>query len=274
MGRIRHTGGHSSILTAKRGPRPPAYDPPPFQPLNVLPQLDLNALVGGNSGFVLRPDGRRLYVIRPSFDDIAEIELTVPGLISSGVLIDSYPLASISTGEGLWFRPNGLSLYVTDVAGALIFQYNLSSPWDLSTLTTPAASKAVSPQNTAPAGLVIKPDGTKLLMVGRGGSQRVYEYTLSTPWLISTATYTGVNSFLSPEYGLAVSPDGTQLFHPRSSESSISHYALGTPWAVGGTNTAINRMFATNPRWLFYSDDGKVLYIKDNVGVIRQFGGV
>ena len=61
-----------------------------------------------------------------------------------------------------------------------VYQYTLSTPWDLSTASYDSVSFSVTSQDTTPVGIAFKSDGSKMYVVGvTNGS--VYQYTLSTP---------------------------------------------------------------------------------------------
>ena len=79
-----------------------------------------------------------------------------------------------------------------------IYQYTLSQPWNTSTATWdgPTTNLSVSAQDTVPLGLFFKPDGTKIYLTGNT-NDRVYQYTLSKPWNLSTATWDGSNSIFN-----------------------------------------------------------------------------
>jgi len=56
----------------------------------------------------------------------------------------------------------------------------------INTATYASLSKSVSAQEATPYGLAFSPDGTKMYIVGQT-NDTVYQYTLSTPWNVSTA---------------------------------------------------------------------------------------
>ncbi|KNY16758.1 hypothetical protein AKG11_10380 [Shinella sp. SUS2] len=271
MPRIRHIGGHGSILTAKGG-KGAAYEGAAWTPRALIPRFNVFGVVNNARGICVKPDGTRFYVLLSTDDTIHEFRLAKKWRVDSAVYVGSAVLGTMGTAVNLAFKPDGTAVYVTDsVASAAIRQYSLSTPWDLSTLSY-VGVKLVNSQSTSPGGMAFKPDGTKLML--QGGSN-IYEYTLSTPWLVSTATYVGSSGFLSPGYSVALSPDGTRLFHDRGANGTIADYTLGNPWSVGGTNTANNPVLSVGGiQSFFYREDGKALYAMDINGYLNQFGGV
>ena len=87
--------------------------------------------------------------------------------------------------------------------------------WDISTATYDNVSFSVSGQDTNPFGITFKPDGTKMYMVGYT-NDRVYQYTLSTPWVVSSATYDSVSFLVSGQdtnpIDITFKPDGTKMY--------------------------------------------------------------
>lgn len=78
-------------------------------------------------------------------------------------------------------------------------------------------------------------DGTKMYLGARSGSsQNIKQYTLSTPWDVTTATYTnknlGISSANIPR-GIFFSPDGTK-FYTVWEPNYIMEYTLSTAWDI------------------------------------------
>ena len=274
MPRIRHIGGHGSILTAKRKiiTRPGIVA---FQPATLPIQFDTVPSVGATiRGLYIRPDGQRFYLITNSDDKVQEFRMSTPWRIDTASYVGGVVLPSLGTGMNLAFKPDGTSLYVSDSAAtAYVRQYNMSTPWDLSTLSL-VGSLNVTAQDTTPGGISIKPDGTKLLLGTINSGGYLNEYTLSTPWLISSGSYVRRVSMTGAGYGQAVTPAGDRVFFATGSEYSIRGHNLPTPWTLSGTLSEVTtRISLGSITYLSYRDDGKALYGMTSGGVILQFGG-
>ena len=85
---------------------------------------------------------------------------------------------------GLAFKPDGTKMYMVGNTTDRVYQYTLSTPWNLATATYDTVSFLLSGQDTAPVGLAFKPDGTKMYVLGNT-NDRVYQYTLTDPLTIS-----------------------------------------------------------------------------------------
>jgi DNA-binding beta-propeller fold protein YncE len=145
--------------------------------------------------------------------------------------------SQVSFGQGMAFGDSGTKLYVLDHGSNTIYQYTLSTAWDISTKSYASKSLNVFDQNSDPRDVAISADGTKIYMTGTSGGDRVYQYTLSTPWDLATASYASKSADISsqntdPDCAI-FSPDGTKMYVlGRSGSATIYQYTLGTPWDV------------------------------------------
>jgi hypothetical protein len=67
-------------------------------------------------------------------------------------------------------------MFITGSTGDDVNVYNLTTPWDISTSSFVGVF-SVSSQDTFPSGIYIKPDGTKMYMVGQT-NDTVFQYTV------------------------------------------------------------------------------------------------
>ena len=98
-----------------------------------------------------------------------------------------------------------------------------------------------STQDNNIADVFFKPDGTRMYLNGRG-NDTVFEYSVGTPWDMSTVSYTGSpeNKFdyNPPEfsaYGLFFKSDGLKMYISGSGDERVYEFDLSTAWQV---NTA------------------------------------
>jgi DNA-binding beta-propeller fold protein YncE len=115
----------------------------------------------------------------------------------SDVVVRSFSVSSQESNypADIFFRPDGTKMYMVGYLTAKVYSYTLSTPWNISTASYDNVFFSVNSQDTRPYGLFFKPDGTRMYVLGYS-SKRVYSYTLSTPWNISTASYDNVFFFL------------------------------------------------------------------------------
>lgn len=144
-------------------------------------------------------------------------------------------------------------------------------PWSLAGAAF-VQSKSLAANTTVFSGLFIGNSGTRLY-VADPSADAVLEYSLSTAWNISTASYTRSLSVLAQEAGalsLALKPDGTRLFVAGIFGDDINEYALSTAWNIstashlGAESVATN---ADNPTGLAFSSDGTKMYVSSGSNV-------
>jgi DNA-binding beta-propeller fold protein YncE len=113
-----------------------------------------------------------------------------------------------------------------------VYQYSLSTAFDLSTASYDSVSFSVASQEASPTSVVFNSDGTKMYIVGYG-SDTVHQYTLSTAFDLSTSSYDSVSFSVasqetSPE-DITFNSDGTKMYIVGQSSDTIYQYSTATP---------------------------------------------
>lgn len=223
-------------------------------------------------GLTFKPDGTKMYVVGQTNDSIYEYNLSTPWNIDTATFVRS----SSVTGnpESIYFKPDGTSYYVLEAVADSVFRYDCSQAWNVATSSF-ITNYVVGLQENVPYGLFFKPDGTKMFIYGSGGDD-ISEYTLSTPWDISTASFrANTSSPLATLVGLPIAtagedikfrPDGKMAYWLNSSNNLIHFYSLSQAWNVQ-TLTSANKSYlsttSSGPTDFYIRDDGKMLFILD-----------
>jgi hypothetical protein len=144
----------------------------------------------------------------------------------------SFSFASQETSPmDITFNGDGTKVYVIGTANYIIYQYSLSTAYDISTASYDSVSFSVSSQDTGPRGIRFNNDGTKLYMVG-STNDNVYQYSLSTAYDVSTASYDSVSFSVSSQdgvpYALSFNSAGTKLYISGILTDTIYQYSLST----------------------------------------------
>lgn len=127
---------------------------------------------------------------------------------------------------------NGVSEGFTNDA---ITQYNLSTPWDLTTMSavigaTISLNSFPSFTDSAPYGAIFSPDGLNLYVAGNS-SNRVYRFVLSIAWVVSTSiANSSYNTGLTGLTDIAFSTDGTKMFLING--SIVRRFTLNSAWDI------------------------------------------
>lgn len=171
-------------------------------------------------------------------------------------------------GPGIFFKPDGTKLYVIGDANKTVYQYTLSTAWDLSTASYASISFSVTSQNNQrirPT-LFFDPTGVHMYVLGfdiniLGGSGVIYQYSLSTAWNVSTASY--VRSFASNHLGSGASvsiffkDNGYKLWIMEQTYDKIHSYTLSTAWDLStasndGVSVLIQPPYLVQSGYTFY----------------------
>jgi DNA-binding beta-propeller fold protein YncE len=223
-------------------------------------------------GIFFKPDGTKMYVTGSSGDDVNEYDLSTAWDITTASFVQVFNVRTQELSPtGLFFKPDGTKMYVTGSTGDNVYEYDLSTAWDVSTASYVQVF-SVSAQETTPTGLFFKPDGTKMYVIGAIGDD-VNEYDLSTAWDVSTASYVQVFSVSAQERSpqdIFFKPDGTKMYVIGNSGRDVNEYDLSTAWDV--STASYVQVFSVStqeetPTGLFFKPDGTKMYV---IGTIRR----
>jgi hypothetical protein len=99
----------------------------------------------------------------------------------------------------LYFKPDGTKMYVGTSTGDAIHEYNLTTAWDLTTVSASVANYVIHDVNTnsQPRGLTISDDGLKMYVIDH--LENIQEFEFSTAWDLSTLTFLGHQALGEPD---------------------------------------------------------------------------
>lgn len=185
----------------------------------------------------LKDDGTKLFGIESAADSVAEYDLSTAWAAGSASYSQSFDVSAQSTSpQGLFFKSDGLTFYITDFGNYSIFQYTLSTAWDVSTASYASKSFTDSTRFTSIRGLHFKSDGTRVYVVS-GNNDTIYQYNLSTAWDISTASYSNTSVSITTTNNaprqIWFKPDGTEMYTTkRASAGRVYQHTLSTAWNI------------------------------------------
>ena len=175
---------------------------------------------------------------------------------------------SYSLYAGMSMSSDGTKLYLLDGGSSSINQYNLSTPWNLSSISsgTPSVTKSILGGSYL-QDMWFKPDGTAFYYVLNQNT--VWTYTLSTAWDLSTMSTTYTNKSIGGNYtrGCSFSPDGTKLFTTQSSGQQIRRHDLTTAWDISTasfTNSVSISTESNFPVALHMASNGRQAFVKSH----------
>lgn len=173
----------------------------------------------------------------------------------------------INTARGGTFSENGLRLWVGSTA--FIREYLLNNSFDPSQGVTAGATFNVSAETSVASRIVFQDDGLKMLLTASNSTtSNAYEYTLGSPFDITTLSYTGNNFTVPNATDFWITPDGSRLFRAGvTNDPVIEAYDIATPFDLSTVTGVVDTLdlspFVTtliNNRCLFVSRDGRTLF--------------
>jgi len=163
-----------------------------------------------------------------------------------------------------------------------VYQFSLSSPFDVSTAAPYVASGAgatpyfyIGSQDGLPSGFDFNTDGTKMYMIGRQ-NKRVFEYDLSTGFDVTTAVYNNnyaaVAGLVSSPSDIRFSATGDRMYVCGYSTDKLFQIDLSTNFDVTTqqyNGVFINLASAASPTSLYpygiaWNKTGSKMYTCDN----------
>lgn len=132
-----------------------------------------------------------------------------------------------------------------------------------------------SAQNASPQSIRISNDGSKMYMLGL--DDVVYQYTLSTPYDISTCSYASLSFSLATQStntgSICFNNDGSKLYALDANNSIVYQYTLSTSWDVSSAaydSLSVN-LGNNSGNGIILSADGRLLFTVDDADVIIVF---
>ena len=180
------------------------------------------------------------------------------------------------------FKGDGTKMYLLSVTNDSVFQYSLSTAFDLSTASYDSVSFNVTSQDGIPVSLAFNNDGTKMYILGNANDS-VYQYSLSTAFDVSTASYDSVSFSVAAQenqpFIMALSSDGTKMYIAGATNKSIFQYGLSTAYDLStasydSVSFGLSSQDSAPQDIVFNSDGAKMYMIGDANDTIYQYSTV
>lgn len=217
-----------------------------------------------------KPDGLKYFIINAINPDVME-EFGVPvpfntdGAVSNGTFIVNPPE---SNPRGMYWILDGTRAWIIGTGTDRIHQFNVATPWDITTMSDPGISALPGGTAGAPQGMSFGDNGFRVYIVDAGDD--IMEYTMTTAYDITTMNLTPVNTIdIDPNTpnprDLVFKPDGSMVFIISSTNRNVTRYTLPTPWSLAGLTFVDSLDLIINgeigQQGLFIrQDDGKKLF--------------
>ena len=172
-------------------------------------------------------DGTKMYINGLQRNKVHQYSLG-SGFDLSTASYDNVAFEIPEWNYGFTFNNDGTKMYSSSNA---LRQYSLSAGFDISTATYDNVNFDLSSQSHSAVDTYFNSDGTKMYILFAGGEDDVHQYTLTTGFDISTASYDNVMFSVGSEEtnptAICISSDGTKMYSVGASNDTVYQYSTG-----------------------------------------------
>lgn len=181
--------------------------------------LDDNNVVG----FRWKPDGTRFYICDPGGNRVGQYDCSTPwDITSKGSVSDVFIGSNTPDVKDIYLTPDGTAAFFTNNDSTeTVEKYTLSTAWDITTVSQ--SQSWTFTEGAVLGGIWFSQDGTKMyISEGPTSGNQVFQYTLSTPFDLSTVTYDSVQLVSNVDAdSLTFSKDGTRFYFLNANSADI-----------------------------------------------------
>jgi hypothetical protein len=195
-------------------------------------------------GIFLKPDGTHIYTASGTY--VRDYTMSTAYDITTATKtasLDTNATSAENSNHSLFMNDTGTKLFVGGNTQEDVNQWDLSTPWDITTASIVGTEFQV-PDIDYISSISINPDGDIMYLFVYDtllSRTSLRQYTLTTPWLASTAVYvreanmkTGTGLYPQSVY---VYPDGDKLFITETQNNKIHRYTLGSAFTGSALTT-------------------------------------
>jgi len=207
-----------------------------FDLSSTVTYVDSLSVINNPTAVKFNLDGTKMYVTGPGTNCLTEYNLSTAFDVSTGVFSQNSPVWTnlVTPSEddtfGFDFNNDGTKLYVTGNQRDKIYEFDLPSAFDISSITF-VQDLYVGLIDIEPFGIEWSPNGRRLLIVGTRGNG-VDQFNVATPFDISTAEHLGFYFIGGNPSGIHISPDGTKMFIVGNNHDKVKEYTLSAPYQI------------------------------------------
>jgi sugar lactone lactonase YvrE len=215
-------------------------------------------------------DGTQFYVVGATTDRVYQYSCTTAWDVTTASYTGKSFLVETqeANSNALFFKSDGTKFYILGLSNNTVYQYTCGTAWDVSTAFYENKAFRILAQEGISRGIFFKPDGTKFYAVG-SGNNTIYQYSCTTAWDVSTASYENKSFSVSVQegatQGLFFKPDGTKFYIVGNINDNVYQYSCATAWDVstGSYDTKVCRLSGIEGTGsgIYFKPDGTRLYV-------------
>jgi len=211
-------------------------------------------------------DQSKMYLGTFNQPKLREYTLSTPGDVRTASFVSEIYI--LSPMDFIW-NADGTILYVLTLSDD-VHAYNFSTGFEISTLVSVSNAFSVTPQEPSPKSIRFNFDFSSMYILGvASNATRVFQYTLSTPGNILTASYTTNSQVINEEavngaYSIEFNKDFSKMYLVGVNTDFLYEYPLSTPGEINTLGSATSAFATTknsDSESTFFSQDKSKLYI-------------
>lgn len=205
-------------------------------------------------------DGTKVFVLSTD-DNVRQYSLNVAWTANSINIASNIAfsvLTQTNAARSMTFDAAGTKMYIGATTERVVYQYNLSSAWNISTTTysnvafSTQTPLAIDGRNVSPAAISFSSDGSNFVALDANSPFPIVKWNVVTPWDLSTAyyynpSYVSVNNFAFPwatPDSFFMTPDGSNIFFLKTTGAdSVLQYRLSQAWNFSSNISFVGQGF-------------------------------
>jgi hypothetical protein len=228
-----------------------------------------------------KSDGTEVYLVDNNGDLLLWYTLSTAFDLRTATFSGKLDVSSqdaIPTGVAI--KSDGTQIYMLGGTSDDVFAYDLTTAYDINSGSYSGDSFSCTTQASQARGLFFKPDGTEMYVADIDGAT-IEQYTLSTGWLVTSASTTNSESLIaetnSPR-GVTFNSDGTVMVVMAQSGTyalTLLQYTLSSAYDIStstfDTSVDMSNYIAEGQGIDFApGDDNKLYFVSQHVAGIMQ----
>ena len=195
--------------------------------VNALRTLNTAGEEALPDGITFNSNGSKLYLVGLNAGSAFEYDLTTNFDLNTAVVNQALPVNHANPSD-IKFNNDGTKMYTVDAIAQQIEEFDLSIAYDVQSAGGSTRTYDLSSQVTTAEGVEFNSDGTKMFIVD-GTLNTVFSYTLSTGFLVTTASYTesfDLTGEIQEATSITFNNDGTMMFIADGATGDVESYTM------------------------------------------------
>lgn len=209
----------------------------------------VNLVAGTPHDLYFSPDGTKVFWSDTSSRRIYKGEMSTAWDTTTLTLYtaNEYTYYEASQPIAIHFKPDGTKMFLGVTSGDLVKEFDLSTAWDLSTVTATGNTYAIHDVNTnsQPHGISFSNNGETMYVVDH--LKNIQEFLLASPWSISGMTFSGYQATGNPDSSY------TALYYNEDAKYAFV-VSNGNNWAMrfatASVQPGVNGTFASDMAYI------------------------